>query len=285
MIMILGERIKQIGRKSGRLLCNLLLLLFSFTCVFPIIWLFYSSFKTQSEFMQSSTALPKAITFENYFSVFEQTKMGLYMMNSVRNTIISVVLIILLSFLAGYAISRFKFRGRKFVYNYFVMGMLIPLHALLIPLYTQFKQMGLTNQWYTLLLPYIGFGLPISIMLIESYISTVPVELEEAAQIDGCSFFRRMFQIVFPLSRPIMATVAIIQFFAVWNEFSFALILVNDDSLRTVPVGLTMFKAAYTVNYPRLMAGIITTTLPVMILYFIFSRRIIEGMTAGAVKG
>ena len=152
-------------------------------------------------------------------------------------------------------------------------------------MYIQLNGVGLTNHWYTLLIPYIGFGLPISIMLIESYISSIPGELEEAAAIDGCSFTRTLFQIVFPLASPILATVAIIQFFAVWNEFTFALILVNDDSLRTVPVGLTMFKGAYTVDYPRMMAGIMVTMLPVMILYFIFSKRIIEGMVAGAVKG
>ena len=122
-------------------------------------------------------------------------------------------------------------------------------------------------------------------MLIESYISAVPKELEEAAAIDGSGFFMTIFKIIFPLTGPILATVAIIQFFAVWNEFSFALILVSKETLRTVPVGLTMFKGAYTIDYPRMMAGILVTMFPVMLLYFIFSRRIIESMVAGAVKG
>lgn len=280
-----GKYSPQIGRRVIRIVCNAVLLIFSITCVFPMIWLLYSSFKTQSEFMRSSVALPAQITLENYFAVFQQTNMGAYMVNSARNTILSVTAIIFLSFLVGYVMARFKFWGKKLLYNYFIMGMLIPLHALLVPLYIQFRQSGLINQWYTLLLPYIAFGLSISIMLMESYIVSLPIELEEAAEIEGCGVFERMFRIIFPLSKPIIATVAIIQFFAVWNEFSFALILVNKDELRTVPVGLTMFKAAYTVNYPRLMAGIIITALPVMILYFAFSKKIIEGMTAGAIKG
>lgn len=274
-----------IGKKIGRVLCNLIFIIFSFTCVFPIIWIFYSSFKTQAEFMQSSVALPEALNLTNYISVFTSTSMLKYMLNSARNTLLAVAVIIIIAFLAGYVLSRYKFRSRGAIYNYFIMGMLIPIHALLVPMYIQLNGVGLTNHWYTLLIPYIGFGLPISIMLIESYISSIPGELEEAAAIDGCSFTRTLFQIVFPLASPILATVAIIQFFAVWNEFTFALILVNDDSLRTVPVGLTMFKGAYTVDYPRMMAGIMVTMLPVMILYFIFSKRIIEGMVAGAVKG
>ncbi|WP_287714546.1 carbohydrate ABC transporter permease [Blautia sp.] len=276
---------KKVGKSIGKVICNGLLLLFSFSCIFPMVWIFYSSFKTQAEFTQSSTALPQALNLKNYISVFTQTKLGMYMLNSARNTILSVLIIIVFSFLAGYVLSRYRFRGRSLIYNYFIMGMLIPVHALLVPMYVQLRQSGLTNHWYTLLFPYVAFGLPISIMLIESYIASIPKELEEAAAIDGCGFFRCLFQIVFPLAMPILSTVAIIQFFAVWNEFSFSLILVNSDTLRTVPVGLTMFKSAYTVDYPRLMAGIMTTTLPVMILYFVFSKRIIEGMVAGAVKG
>lgn len=276
---------KKVGKSIGKVICNAVLLLFSFSCIFPMVWIFYSSFKTQAEFTQSSTALPQALNLKNYISVFTQTKLGMYMLNSARNTILSVLIIIVFSFLAGYVLSRYRFRGRSLIYNYFIMGMLIPVHALLVPMYVQLRQSGLTNHWYTLLFPYVAFGLPISIMLIESYIASIPKELEEAASIDGCGFFRCLFQIVFPLAMPILSTVAIIQFFAVWNEFSFSLILVNSDTLRTVPVGLTMFKSAYTVDYPRLMAGIMTTTLPVMILYFVFSKRIIEGMVAGAVKG
>lgn len=276
---------KSIGKTVVRGLVNVIMILFSCTCVFPILWLLSSSLKTQKEFAQSSMALPSSLNLKNYISVFTETNMLKYIGNSLRNTVLSVGIIVIISFLAAYVLSRYKFRGRNLIYNYFIIGMLIPIHALLVPMYVQFKQAGLTNHWYTLLLPYIAFGLPISIMLIESYISSVPRELEEAAAIDGSGFFMTIFKIIFPLTGPILATVAIIQFFAVWNEFSFALILVSKESLRTVPVGLTMFKGAYTIDYPRMMAGILVTMFPVMLLYFIFSKRIIESMVAGAVKG
>lgn len=283
----------QIGKNDAKkthtlpikVICNLFLIIFSFTCVFPIIWVFYSSFKTQAEFMVNPIGLPSSLNFINYFQVLTQTNMPLYMLNSFRNTVLSVSGIVLCAFVVGYFLSRFRFTGRNLLYNYFVIGMLIPLHALLVPLYIQFRNIHLSNHWYTLLLPYIAFGLPIAIVLVESYIATVPRELEEAAAIDGSSFSRTLFTIVLPVTSPILATAAIIQFFTVWNEFSFALILVSKDTLRTVPVGLAAFKSAFTVDYPRMMAGIMFTMLPVMILYFIFSRRIIEGMTSGAVKG
>ena len=276
---------KTIGKNVVRGLVNVIMILFSCSCIFPILWLLSSSLKTQKEFAQSSMALPSSLNLKNYISVFTETNMLRYIGNSLRNTVLSVGIIIIVSFLAAYVLSRFRFKGRNVIYNYFMIGMLIPIHALLVPMYVQFKQAGLTNHWYTLLLPYIAFGIPISIMLIESYISSVPRELEEAAAIDGSGFFMTIFRIIFPLTGPILATVAIIQFFAVWNEFSFAMILVSKESLRTVPVGLTMFKGAYTIDYPRMMAGILVAMFPVMLLYFIFSKRIIESMVAGAVKG
>lgn len=271
--------------KISKLLLNTLMVLFSITCLFPVIWIFFSSMKTQQEFMLSSMALPKSINFQNYIDVFQSTNMLVYIWNSLRNTIVSLGLTIIVVFPAAYVLSRRGFKGRNFIYNYFIIGMLIPVHALLVPMYIQFKQAGIDNQWYTLIIPYVAFGIPISVMLMESYIKSIPVELEDAAAIDGCGFFKTMLIIVLPLATPVLATVAIIQFFASWNEFSFALILVKDDALRTIPVGLNAFKGAHDINYPRFMAAIMASMIPAMLLYFSFSKRIISGMMAGAVKG
>lgn len=271
--------------KISKLLLNTLMVLFSITCLFPVIWIFFSSMKTQQEFMLSSMALPKSINFQNYIDVFQSTNMLVYIWNSLRNTIVSLGLTIIVVFPAAYVLSRRGFKGRNFIYNYFIIGMLIPVHALLVPMYIQFKQAGIDNQWYTLIIPYVAFGIPISVMLMESYIKSIPVELEDAATIDGCGFFKTMLLIILPLATPVLATVAIIQFFASWNEFSFALILVKDDALRTIPVGLNAFKGAHDINYPRFMAAIMASMIPAMLLYFSFSKRIISGMMAGAVKG
>ena len=273
------------SHKLSKLLLNILMLLFSATCLFPIFWIFFASMKTQQEFMLSSMALPESINLKNYIDVFQMTNMLTYIWNSLRNTILTLGGIIITVFPASYVLSRSKFRGRNMIYSYFILGMLIPVHALLVPMYIQFRQAGIDNQWYTLILPYVAFGIPISIMLMESYIKAIPRELEDAAAIDGCGFFKTMVVIILPLAVPVIATVAIIQFFAAWNEFSFALILVKNDALRTIPVGLNAFKGAHDINYPRFMAAIMASMIPAMLLYFSFSKRIISGMMAGAVKG
>lgn len=136
---------KKTGKVILKSLANILMLLFSFSCIFPIIWLFFSSLKTEKEFMKSSMALPKAFNLKNYISVFKETNMLLYIGNSFRNTVLAVVIIIICAFLAGYVLSRYRFKGRNLIYNYFIVGMLIPIHALLVPMYIQFKEAGLTN--------------------------------------------------------------------------------------------------------------------------------------------
>ncbi len=273
------------SHKLSKFLLNILMLIFSATCLFPIFWIFFASMKSQQEFMLSSMALPKSINFQNYIDVFRMTNMLTYIWNSLRNTVLTLAVIVITVFPAAYVLARRKFKGRNLIYNYFIIGMLIPVHALLVPMYIQFRQAGIDNQWYTLILPYVAFGIPISVMLMESYIKSIPADLEDAAAIDGCGFFRTMVIIILPLAVPVIATVAIIQFFAAWNEFSFALILVKNDALRTIPVGLNAFKGAHDINYPRFMAAIMASMVPAMLLYFSFSKRIISGMMAGAVKG
>jgi len=272
--------------KPASFFVNLTLIIFSITCIFPIIWLFYSSVKTTREFAQSVIGLPRNPTLEHYINVFATGRIPGYIINTSRNTVIAVAAIIFFGFVIGYLLARIKFRGRHFVYVLFVMGMLMPIHAIVVPTYILYLNFGLVNRWFTLLFPYIAFGLPISVFLAESYIRSLPTELEEAAAIDGSSFLRTMFTIMMPLATPVMITVGIIQFFATWNEFFFALILLNDESLFTIPVGLSRMRGGqFTANYPRLMASMIISISIPMVLYFIFSKRIIQGMVAGAVKG
>ena len=275
----------KIGQRIGHALMNIILVVFSFSCVFPIIWIGYSSLKTDAEFSVNSMGLPAAPTFQNYVSVITSTKMPQYIWNSFKTSVMSVVLVLLFAFILGYIFARFTFIGKNALYLYVMMGMLIPIHALLVPIYIQLRDLGLLNRQVTLTFPYVAFGLPLAMVLTESFVKSIPRSFEEAAYIDGAGFLRTMFQIILPLAMPILSTVIIITFFYCWNEFSFALVLTNDDSVRTIPVGLTMFKSAYKVNYPRLMAGILLSMLPVMILYFMFSDRIIRGMMAGAIKG
>lgn len=268
------------------LIPNVILIGFSITCIYPLIWLFYSSFKTKQEFNNNPIALPQEITLENFqFILGKGQRLLTWMKNSFFNTIISLFFILLIGFIVGYFIARVEFRGKKAVYTYFMFGILVPIHALMIPLYVLFAKLGITNQWFTLVLPYTAFGLPIVIFLVDSYVKSIPRDIEEAASIDGSSFLRTLFSIIFPMCVPILTTGGIIQFFSCWNEFSFALILVDDQNLMTIPVGMTLLKGQYTTDYPRMMCSMFIAILPAALIYFIFSKQIIKGMVAGAVKG
>lgn len=266
---------------------NLMLLIFSLTCIFPLVWMFYSSLKEKRAFNADIIGFPKEPTLLNYKRILENTDyhLGSSMFNSFRTTVLSVALIVILGFIVGYILARIKFKMNRPLYLMFLMGMLIPVHSLLVPIYVVFNSAGLSNKWFTLVIPYVAFGLPVAIFLVEGFVKGIPVALEEAAAIDGSSFTRTLFQIIMPICRPIMTTIAIIQTFSCWNEFSFALILIKSPKLQTVPLAMTQFTGQFASDYPKIMAAMLLTMSPIVVLYFCFSKQIIKGMVAGAVKG
>jgi len=275
------------GRYVGGFFMNAILIVFSLSCIFPLVWMFYSSFKEKRAFNADIIGLPKAPTLVNYTRILGNSDYHLAesMWNSVRTTGISIILIVLFSFIVGYILARVHFKLNRPLYAMFLMGMLIPIHSLLVPIYVVFKNCGISNQWYTLLLPYVSFGLPMGIFLVEGFVKGVPVALEEAAAIDGSSFSNTLFKIILPICKPILVTVAIIQVFSCWNEFSFALVLIKDVGLQTVPLALTQFKGQFASDYPKQMTAMLITMAPIVVLYFAFSKQIIKGMVSGAVKG
>ena len=179
---------KEAGRKILRIIPNVVLILFSLSCIFPAIWLFYSSLKDKAEFYQSPIALPKSPNFQHYISIFTNSKILTWMGNTIRNSFLSLVFILLIGFVVGYFLSRYKFRGRKALYGYFLVGMLVPVHALMVPMYVLFTKMGLTDNWFTLVLPYTALSLPIAIFLVESYVKSIPLEVEERRPLTGVPF-------------------------------------------------------------------------------------------------
>ncbi len=275
--------------KNGVLgvILNGILMIFSLTCIFPLVWMLYSSFKEKRAFNADIMGLPTEPTLVNYIRILTNSDYHLAesMWNSVRTTALSVFFIVLFGFIVGYILARVRFRGNRLLYMMFLMGMLIPIHSLLVPIYVVFNNTGMSNKWFTLLLPYVSFGLPLSIFLVEGYVKSIPIALEEAAAIDGSSFSRTLWTIILPMCKPILVTVAIIQVFGNWNEFSFALVLIKDVALQTVPLALTQFKGQFASDYPKQMAAMLITMSPIIVLYFAFSKEIIKGMVAGAVKG
>jgi raffinose/stachyose/melibiose transport system permease protein len=273
------------GRMCGGVILNVFMLAFSLASVFPFVWMLYSSLKSEAEFALNIISLPAKPVFSNYINAIRTGHMGEYALNSLFNCIVTVVLVALAAYIAAYFLSRYNFRGRTLVYGLFVAGMLIPVHSLMVPVFVEYRIAGFLNNRLTLLPVYLAFGMPMAVFLIESFIGSIPIELEEAALIDGSSMVRTMFAIIMPLCRPVLATVVIITFMNAWNEFPFALVLIRDNALKTIPIGLRNFQGAYTAQYTQFMAGMAVSLIPVMVVYILFYKKIIVGMTAGTVKG
>ncbi len=268
-----------------RFAVNAVIALFSLSCAFPLVWIAYTSLKTAKEYNSSILSLPSAFNTINYAVILRNAKFGTYFFNSMIVSLMTLLLVLAFSFSAGYFISRRRFFGRSFIYGYFLLGMVVPTHAWLLPVFVQFKQLGILDKRWTWVIPSVAFALPMAVFLIESYIKNIPKEMEESAVVDGSSILRTLVSIILPLCRPVIATVLILTFNSSWNEFPFALVLINRSILKTVPVALTMFMGAYTTNYPQLMAALCIAVLPVVLVYVAFSKQIVQGMTAGAVKG
>lgn len=276
--------LSRLRRAAGSVVFHAVLIAFSLTCVFPIIWIGYSSLKSLGEFERDIIKLPESPGFENFAEVFRKLDMPSLLFNSFFNTSVSLVFIVLLGFILAYPLARFRFPGRNIVYTLLMFGMLIPIHGIMVPLFIQFQQLGIYNTRLALPIPYIAFGLPMTVFLMESYIRSIPRAMEEAAAIEGMGYWGTMFRIIWPMCGPVAATVLVLQFFSRWNEFAFALILVRDKALQTLPLGLTVFSSDYSTQYTQLMAALIISIAPVVTMYLIFSKKVMEGMTAGAVK-
>jgi raffinose/stachyose/melibiose transport system permease protein len=275
----------QIYTRFLKFISNSVVGFFSFSCIFPIIWMFYTSFKSSREYQKSIISFPEAPQIENYIQVLKHANFARYFSNSFIVSVMTVLFVLIMALVTGYFLSRFLFKGRNFIYIFLMLGLVVPTHAWLLPLFIQFRLLGLLDRRITLVLPYITFALPTAVFLLESFIRSIPTEMEESAVMEGCGIWQTLGRIIMPLCKPIIATVLILTFNSSWNEFPFALVLINKDALKTVPVALTMFTGTYTTNYPQLVTALIISIIPVVVCYVLFSRRIMEGMTAGAVKG
>ena len=209
------------------LLVNLPVALLSLTCIFPVVWLLYSSLKTPQEFAKSVVALPEQIQFDNYRAAFKTANFDIFLWNSLRNSLISMLVIVVITFVMGYLLSRYRFRGRNLIYGTLLAGIMIPVHALMVPLFIQFKSLSILNRWFTLVPVYVAFEIPTSVFLIDGYLKGVSTDLEDAASIDGAGLLRTMFSIILPGCKPLMDTVIILAFMHVWNEFPICQILIT----------------------------------------------------------
>ncbi len=254
--------------------------------IFPFIWMVSTSLKNKGEmFSATPTLFPREITFENYRSMWLDYNFAPYLKNSLIVAVSTTLISLLVATFLAYGISRFKFRGKKVVFNLLILTQMFPLPLLIITIYVVFARLGLIDSRIGLIISYCTFAIPFATMMLKSYFDGLPQELEEAAAIDGCNPFTTIFRVVIPLSAPSIAAMGLFSFILAWQEFMMSLTLIRSPALRTLPVGITLMVGFRDIMWGPLMAGTVVVTLPVVALFIYFQKYLITGMTMGAVKG
>ncbi len=251
----------------------------------PLLWVFSVSFKTNAEIFSSPFSLPKGLFVDNYVVAWTAGKLGIATWNSFLVCVITLLLSMLVGSMIAFAIARMQWKLSKLVLTYFMLGMMIPVHCVLIPLFTRFAKIGLSNNLWGLVLPYLTFSLPVTIYIMTGFFRSIPNELLEAACIDGCSIYKIFFRVCLPLAKTGLFVTGLMTFVANWNELLLAMVFISDDNIKTLPVSLSKFVGPYNTNYSQMFAAIIIAIIPTIAVYCAFSNQIVDGLTAGAVKG
>jgi raffinose/stachyose/melibiose transport system permease protein len=253
--------------------------------VYPLLWMILGGFKTGSEFYQNIWGLPASLDLKNFVYSWNAANLAQKFLNSIITTAGTLALVLPITSMAGYALAKIRFRGRRLVYGLVLVGIMVPFGVIAIPVFTVIVDMHLLNTLLGLVLVYTANAIPLGVFLMFSFFESIPDELEEAAQVDGCTPFGAFFRIVLPLARPALATQLILTGTSVWNEYFMASLLIHQDQTETLPLGLVIFTSRFGTNYPQLFAALAIVTLPVVILYLGAQRQFISGLAAGAVKG
>jgi raffinose/stachyose/melibiose transport system permease protein len=264
----------------------ILVILFTILAVYPIFWVIMSSFKTTQEYMlNSKLALPKEWFFKNYPIAWRDANFTVLTLNSIFYTTVTVISIIILSFMAGFAFAKLPSKLTPVLHGSFIVGILITLQCIMIPLFILIRGIGLFNTRPGVLIPYIGIGLPMAVYLSTEYIKSIPNEVIESARIDGAKYLYIFRTIVLPMAAPVATTVAILTVTGTWNEFMLIYILVASDNLKTIPLGMNMFAGSLATDYGKQFAALVIGMMPMIVFYAIFRKQITKGVSAGAVKG
>ena len=252
----------------------------------PILMIINYSFKGKKElYLNSPLSLPESLNFDNYAAAFKKLNLTTTFTNTLFYTVISVAILAFLCGVTAWAIARCSHKFFKFCYIYFIVGILIPYQALFLPIYMIGYNLKLTNTRYGIIFMYVATGISFGVFLMNSFMSTVPLELEEAARIDGCSVVKTYFLIVLPILKPAMATLVIMQAFQIWNDYLLASLYVSKKTLKTLTVAIQSLFSAQSSDYTTAMAAIVVSVLPIAILFLCLQKYFIKGMTVGAVKG
>lgn len=287
---------KRTARRSGqaasdkrpwyaRLPARLYMLLCVLVALFPLLWVIMSSFKTNAQILSSAVSLPTAISFEGYRLALQVSPILRYFFNSVAITLLSTFLNVFLVSMAAYVFSRTRFKGKGLLFSLLAMTMVIPVTALMQPVYQVITSLGLADSLPGLILVYMALNMPLTLLIMRATFAAVPLSLEEAAYIDGAGFMYTYLRVMLPVSKGGLASAAVMAFLNSWNEFTFALVLTKSPAVRTLPLSLSYFTSQFSFNYTALFAAITMAVLPSILVFAVFQEQVSQSLVIGAVKG
>ena len=251
----------------------------------PLGWIILTSLKTKTEIYRTPFGWPKVFQWGNYVYAWKGGKLGIAMLNSLFVCVITLILTLVIGSMAAFAIARLKWKLSGAAMVYILIGMMIPVHCVLIPLFVRFASIGLNNNLWGLIIPYLTFSLPTCVFIMAGFFLSIPNELLESACMDGCTIYQIFFKICFPLARTGLFVTGLMTFINNWNELLLALVFVSDANKKTLPVALTKFVSPYQTSYDKMFPAIVIAIVPTIIVYTLFSNQIVDGLTTGAVKG
>ncbi|MFK9093810.1 carbohydrate ABC transporter permease [Bacillus salipaludis] len=270
----------------SRNLIRISLLAWGLSVLYPILWTAYTSLKDNKQLFADAWALPKVLHFENYVNAWINSNIASNFLNSFFVTIIATFLSLVLSATTSYVLARYKFKGDKVLYTILISAMMIPHVLAIIPLFFLLEKMNMLNSLFGLSLVYTSMVIPLGIFILTSFFKTLPKELEEAAEVDGCGHFAIFFKIMLPLSKSGLITVGLMNLIVFWNEYFMGLVFLQEPTKYTLPVGIAYLaeESAYRADWGALFAGLVIAMVPIIVIYSLFQKRITEGLTSGALK-
>lgn len=277
-------KLEYVFSKTGIIVTSLFLFVYFLAIAYPIFWMIINSFKDTNSILTSSWTLPDKWLFSNYLNAWN-LGVSTYFLNSIIITVITCLITVLCASLCAYALARFKFKRGNLLLLIVSSGLMFAPQVALVPLYELSFSLKIYDTYWALILPYAAFRLPLAILIIRSYFISVPKELEDAALIDGCSRFGIFYRIFLPLSKPILFTTFILTAYFAWNEILFSVIFIESEELKPITAGLLVFKDALRTDWGVLMAGLVLSAIPLIILFIFAQKYFIRGLAEGSVKG
>lgn len=268
----------------GKIIVYILLAVYCLVILVPFFMMILNSLKSMRDIFMKPFSFPTKVLYDNYTKAWNQAGIGTGYKNSALVAGVSVVGILIVSSMFAYAISKYEFKGRRFLFVYSMLGLAFPARLAIIPIFILLRNLTLTNSLFGLILIYTSVNIPFSVFLLKNFIDGVPNELSEAARIDGATPMQIYWKVVLPLVKPALSIVAIVSFVNVWNDFFFPLIFINDKSKATITLAVSIFFGEYSNQWPLLFSGLTLAIAPTIILFLLFSRQFITGMTQGAIK-